>query len=78
MYAVLVVTPPPPLQREVTFQKGGRNDARVRYNDLNTGIGFLTAFACLCFPMIFSKELSDPIACVIECKRTRQSLYMGI
>ena len=31
MYAVLVVTPPPPLQREVTFQKGGRNDARVRY-----------------------------------------------
>ena len=22
---------PPPLQREVTFQKGGRNDARVRY-----------------------------------------------
>ena len=31
MYAVLVVTPSPPLQREVTFQKGGRNDARVRY-----------------------------------------------
>ena len=30
VYAVLVVTPPP-LQREVTFQKGGRNDARVRY-----------------------------------------------
>ena len=29
VYAVLVVTPPP-LQREVTFQKGGRNDARVR------------------------------------------------
>ena len=28
---VLVVTPPPPIQREVTFQKGGRNDARVRY-----------------------------------------------
>ena len=31
MYAVLVVTPPPPLQREVTFQKGGRKDTRVRY-----------------------------------------------
>ena len=31
IYAVLVVTPAPPLQREVTFQKGGRNDARVRY-----------------------------------------------
>ena len=31
MYAVLVVTPPPPLQHEVTFQKGGRNDVRVRY-----------------------------------------------
>ena len=35
MYAVLVVTPPPPLQREVTFQKGGRNDARVRYCDFH-------------------------------------------
>ena len=26
-----LLRPPPPLQSEVTFQKGGRNDARVRY-----------------------------------------------
>ena len=32
MYAVVVVTPhPPPLPCEITFQKGGCNNARVRY-----------------------------------------------
>ena len=51
IYAVLVVTPPPPtLQREVTFQKGGRNDARVRYIQVQTkGIlyGRLGERACI-------------------------------
>ena len=34
IYSSRCYAPPPPLQREVTFQKGGRNDARVRYNNL--------------------------------------------